>query len=175
MNKTMDLTKGNPFRLIFLFSLPILLSTFLQQAYNLVDAVIVGQYLDANYFGAVSASNTIMQLFVALMIGLSTGASVVVSQLFGAKRYDQLKKAVSTILISILSFTLLLSVLGVILTEQLLRMMNVVPEYLAPATQYLRIIFVGLVPMMVYNIYSGILRGVGNSRAPLMSQLSGKA
>ena len=167
MNKTMDLTKGNPFRLIFLFSLPILLSTFLQQAYNLVDAVIVGQYLDANYFGAVSASNTIMQLFVALMIGLSTGASVVVSQLFGAKRYDQLKKAVSTILISILSFTLLLSVLGVILTEQLLRMMNVVPEYLAPATQYLRIIFVGLVPMMVYNIYSGILRGVGNSRAPL--------
>ena len=167
MNKTMDLTKGNPFRLIFLFSLHILLSTFLQQAYNLVDAVIVGQYLDANYFGAVSASNTIMQLFVALMIGLSTGASVVVSQLFGAKRYDQLKKAVSTILISILSFTLLLSVLGVILTEQLLRMMNVVPEYLAPATQYLRIIFVGLVPMMVYNIYSGILRGVGNSRAPL--------
>lgn len=167
MNKTLDLTKGNPFRLIFLFSLPILLSTFLQQAYNLVDAVIVGQYLDSNYFGAVSASNTIMQLFVALMIGLSTGASVVVSQLFGAKRLADLKKAVSTIFISILSFTLVLSVVGVILTRDLLRMMNVVPEYLDPATQYLRIIFIGLVPMMVYNIYSGILRGVGNSKAPL--------
>lgn len=167
MNKTLDLTKGKPFKLIFLFSLPILLSTFLQQAYNLVDAVIVGQCLDANYFGAVSASNTVMQLFVALMIGLSTGASVVVSQLFGAQRFTQLKRAVSTIFISILSFTFVLSVVGIVLTRQLLTMMNVVPEYLDPATEYLRIIFVGLVPMMVYNIYSGILRGVGNSKAPL--------
>ncbi len=167
MNKTLDLTKGKPFRLIFLFSLPILLSTFLQQAYNLVDAVIVGQCLDSNYFGAVSASNTIMQLFVALMIGLSTGASVVVSQLFGAHRLGDLKKAVSTIFISILSFTLLLSIIGIIFTRPLLTMMNVVPEYLDPATEYLRIVFVGLVPMMIYNIYSGILRGVGNSKAPL--------
>lgn len=167
MNKTLDLTQGKPLKLIFLFSLPILLSTFLQQAYNLVDAVIVGQCLEPNFFGAVSASNTIMQLFLALMIGLSTGASVVVSQLFGAKRFKELKKAVSTILISILSFTLVLSVLGFASTRPLLRMMNVVPEYLDPAVQYLRIIFVGLVPMMIYNIYSGILRGVGNSKAPL--------
>lgn len=167
MNKTMDLTKGKPFKLIFLFSLPILLSTFLQQAYNLVDAVIVGQFLDSNYFGAVSASNTLMQLFLALMTGLATGASVVVSQLFGARRYNELKRAVSTILISMLSFTVLLSAIGFIFTKDLLRMMNVVPEYLDAASEYLRIIFLGLIAMMAYNLYSGMLRGVGNSKAPL--------
>ena len=163
----MDLTKGKPFKLIFLFSLPILLSTFLQQAYNLVDAVIVGQFLDSNYFGAVSASNTLMQLFLALMTGLATGASVVVSQLFGARRYNELKRAVSTILISMLSFTVLLSAIGFIFTKDLLRMMNVVPEYLDAAAEYLRIIFLGLIAMMAYNLYSGMLRGVGNSKAPL--------
>lgn len=167
MAGTVDLTKGKPLKLIIKFTIPILFSTFLQQMYNLVDAIIVGQKLDPNFFGAISASNALMNLMLSVMIGLGTGTAVVIGQLFAAQKMNALKRSVSTTVMFMLIPTIIISVLGFVFTKQLLIIMKISPAYLESASQYMQIIFIGLIPTMLYNLYSGLLRGVGNSKAPL--------
>lgn len=165
---TKDLTKGSPLKVILLFAVPILFGNLLQQAYNLVDSIVVGQFIGTDAFGATSASNTLMNLFISLLIGVGTGASILISQYFGQKSFDYLKKSFSTALIVLTILTAIVSVLGVIFSKQIMVLLKVDSLILDDAYTYLRVIFIGLVPMMLFNMYSSFLRGVGNSKIPLV-------
>lgn len=163
-----DLTFGKPLKTILVFAIPILLGNLLMQAYNLVDSIVVGHYVGTDAFGATSASNTLINFFIAIVTGLGAGASIIMSQYYGRKNYDKLKKSFSTAMFAILIMTIVITVLGVVFSRDIMIVLKVDPIILDDACDYLRIFFYGLVPFMVYNMYSSFLRGIGNSKIPLV-------
>ena len=167
-NNARDMTIGSPLKTILLFSVPILFGNLLMQAYNLVDAIIVGQFVGVDAFGATSASNTLINLFISVLIGVGSGASIIMSQLFGRKNFDKLKCAFSTSIICLTVIAFIISILGFIFSKDIMIMLNVDALILEDSAVYLQIFFVGLVPLMLFNMYSSFLRGIGNSVAPLI-------
>ncbi len=165
---TGNMTKGSPWRTILLFSLPIMAGNLLQQLYNTADSVIVGQFVSQEALGAVGTCTPLTILFIALAVGLSTGASILVSQLFGAGRQEELRRSVSTALILLTGLGLLMMGIGVLTARPLLKYALGVPEsVLDLAALYLRVYALGLVFQFIYNIVAAILRAVGDSRATL--------
>jgi len=162
-----DMTKGTPWKLIVRFALPLLLGNIFQQAYNLVDTMIVGQFAGPNALAGVGIASPVFNLLNAILIGLSVGASIIISQLFGAKENDKIKKAVSTVLLTAFLVSILLTLLGHFLTEPLLHLLDTPAEDFSFARDYLRVIITGLTFNVFYNMLAGLLRGVGNSRIPL--------
>ena len=126
-----DLTEGRPLKVIWRFSLPLLLSTALQQIYNIADSVIVGRYTGSMGLAAIGAAYPITLFYIAIATGAAMGCSVIISQLFGAKRLGDLKSAVFTALLSLLAMGLLLSALGIALSGPIMRLLNA-PEALFP-------------------------------------------
>ncbi|MEG2116244.1 MAG: MATE family efflux transporter [Clostridia bacterium] len=168
MKISKDMTKGSPLKTILLFSIPILLGNLLMQAYNLVDSIVVGHFVGTDAFGATSASNTLINFFIAILIGLGSGASIIMSQYFGRKNFDKLKQSFSTAMIALITLTVLVSILGIVFSRDIMIMLKVDVLILDDACDYLRIFFYGLVPLMIYNMYSSFLRGIGNSKIPLV-------
>ncbi len=168
MAVTRDMTKGSPLKIILTFAVPILLGSLLQQTYNLVDSMVVGRYIGTDAFGATSAAGTLMFLFVSVLIGVGSGAGIIISQLYTQKEYERLHTAFSTTIIALTALTVIISTVCIIFTKDLLTLMRVDKLILDDATTYLRIIMLGLLPMMFFNMYSGFLRGVGNSKAPMI-------
>ena len=163
-----NMTQGTPWKLILLFSLPIMLGNLLQQLYNTVDSVIVGQFISTEALGAVGTCGPLTVLLLAFAIGLSTGASILIAQLFGAGRLEEMRKSVSTALILLAAVGVGISVLGFFTAKPLLRYALGVPEsVLGLATLYMRIYAAGLFFQFLYNIVAAILRAVGDSRATL--------
>lgn len=163
-----DLTQGSVMGGIVQFSIPLLIGNIAQQLYNTVDAIVVGQYVGDDALGAVGMCGSIINLLVVLAIGISTGATIVISQLFGAKNRDGMSKGVGATVMLATYGGIIMSVLGYFLTEPLLRILSTPESMLEYSRAYLRIFMIGFTGTMYYNILSGVLRGLGDSVSPLL-------
>lgn len=166
--RIIDMTMGSPLRVIILFGLPILVGSILQQLYNMVDSIVVGNYVGANALAAVGATSNVARFLVSGTTGLTTGASIVVAQLVGGKRFESVKPALSTALILSLVLSITISIVGIALSRYLCVITKVPEEILEDAVVYLRIYMVGFVFMMLYNFFAAILRSLGDSTTPLI-------
>lgn len=164
---TNDLTRGSPAKIIWRFSVPLLLSTALQQVYNITDSIIVGRFTGAGGLAAIGAAYPITLFFIAVATGSGMGCSVVISQIFGADRKSELRRAITTSIISLSILGVSLSALGALLAKPLMLLLNAEGETLSGAVTYLAIYSVGVFPMLVYNSTSSVFTGLGNSRLPL--------
>ncbi|MCL1805254.1 MAG: MATE family efflux transporter [Clostridiales bacterium] len=164
--KSLDLTQGNALKLIIQFALPILLSQFLQNLYNSADSIIAGNYVGVTALAAVSSSADISHLLIGFFAGVSSGAGVVFARYFGAKDYKNLHTAIHTTLCFAIILGLVLAAAGILLTPLLLRVVACPEDVWDEAALYLRIYFIGVLFSAMYNVASGVLRAVGNSRDP---------
>ena len=170
-----DLTVGKPLSVIWRFSLPLLLSTALQQIYNIADSVIVGQYTGSAGLAAIGAAYPITLFYIAIATGASMGCSVIISQLFGARRLGDLKSAVYTAFLSLLGVGVVLSLLGVVLSGPLMRLLNAPDSIFASARAYLAIYSVGALFMYLYNAATAVFTGLGDSQRPLYFLIASSA
>ncbi len=162
-----DMTRGPVAKQIIVFTVPLFIGNIFQQLYNMVDAVVVGRFVGKDALAAVGTSFPAMFLLVALVMGLTMGASVVVSQLFGAGEIRRLRRAISTAFIFLLICALALTVIGLLTVRSLLLLLKTPPEIIDEAAVYLKIIFAGLLFMFLYNTIAAFLRALGDSRTPL--------
>lgn len=162
-----DLTTGKPLNVIWRFSVPLLLSTALQQLYNIADSIIVGQFTGPEGLAAIGAAYPITLFYIAFATGASMGCSVIISQLFGARRMGDLKSAVFTALFSLLILGAALSGLGALLSGPLMHILNAPADLYQSARNYLAIYSVGVVFMFLYNSATAIFTGLGDSKRPL--------
>lgn len=158
-----DLTQGNEAKVIIYFALPLLAGNFLQQAYSLTDSVIVGKFVGKEALAAIGASYPIFYALIAFVIGIGSGATVVISQYYGAKDFEKVKQATSTIFIFLFYASLVLTVAGIVGSDAIFRLLNVEEEIIPMASQYFRIYMVGMVAFFGFNTISSVLRGMGDS------------
>ena len=163
-----NLTEGQPLRLLFFFSLPMVAGNLFQQLYNMVDTAVVGKFVREDAVAAVGSSFPIVFLSVAVAAGLSMGCNVVVSQLFGAGRIHEMKSTISTAIISLSVLGLILMALGTISAGPLLELLGTDPDIMADSQTYLRIYFGGAVFLFLYNTLNGIYNAQGDSKTPLI-------
>ena len=165
---TKDLTRGTPWKLIVQFALPIMLGNLLQQLYNTADTIIVGNFDGQQALSSVGACTSLTILFTALALGFSIGAGVLISQYFGAGRMQELRRYAATSIVLMLAMGLVMTMVGVLSAELLLRGFLGTPESLLPqSVLYFRIYAAGLVFQFGYNIAAALLRALGDSRATL--------
>lgn len=162
------MTKGKPMTEMLLFSIPLLVGNFAQQLYSTVDAIVVGQYVGDSALGAVGLSFPVLNLMLALFMGVSTGAGIVVSQYYGAKDRLQLSRAVGTIVVVTFWTGVITTAIGVAVARPLLVLLGTPEAMLDMAAAYLVILFAGITGCAYYNILGGILRGLGDSVSPLL-------
>lgn len=165
--KTQMMTEGNIIREIIVFSIPLLIGNLFQQLYNTVDSIVVGNFIGKEALAAVGSSNSLINLIVGLFVGISTGASVVISQYYGGQNKENIHKAVHTAMAVTFIGGVILIALGVFLSPTILKLMGTPEEVMKESVVYLRIFFWGSLFSAVYNMGAGILRGVGDSRRPL--------
>lgn len=163
-----SMVTGNPTKALIAFTLPMVGGNLFQQFYNIVDSIIVGNVVGEDALAAVGASTAITMLFVMVAIGTGIGCSVVVSQLFGANQLAKMKTAISTALLSILGFSILLSILGMAINKGILRLMGTPDNIFPEASAYLQIYFYGFVFLFLYNAFSAIFNALGDSTKPLL-------
>ena len=162
-----DMTVGRPWKRIMEFSVPMLLGNFAQQLYNTADSIIVGKFVGDNALAAVGSAMPILNLLLALFVGIATGAGIVVSQSFGARDRDGLTKAVGNCIALSALATLLIMILGPMVTRPLLTLLGTPDSIIDWCAAYLNIYFIGIVGFFFYNMLSGVLRGLGDSVSAL--------
>jgi putative MATE family efflux protein len=162
-----DLTTGNEGRLIFDFAAPMLLGTIFQQLFSVVDSIVVGNFLGKEALAAVGASFPVIFVMVSLIIGLVMGTTVVISQYFGAGDLAKVKRAIDTMYIYSTVAAIILTIIGLIIAEPLLRLLGLPENIMPQALEYLRIYLSGILIFFGYNGTSAILRGLGDSKTPL--------
>ena len=164
-----DMTTGSPLSGIVAFSIPLLIGNLAQQLYNTVDAVVVGRYIGDDALGAVGLAGSIINLMIVLFMGVSTGATIVVSQYFGEKNREGLSKAIGTTVTVTLIAALITTALGALLARPLLVLIGTSGQMLEYAYNYLFVIMIASsIGGAFYNILSGVLRGLGDSTSPLV-------
>jgi putative MATE family efflux protein len=163
-----DLTNGKVSKQIFLFALPILIGNIFQQAYNLIDSIIVGQYLGKEALAAVGASFPIIFLLISLIIGVASGATIMIAQFVGAGKIDNVKLTNSTLMIFLMVASFIISFIGITWTEEIFRLIQLPADLIDQATIYLQYYLLGLVFFFGYNGIAAVLRGLGDSRTPLI-------
>ncbi len=167
-SKENQIIHGVIWKQLLLFFFPIVLGTFFQQIYNTADAIVVGRFVGTEALAAVGGSTSqIINLIVGFFVGLSSGATVVISQYYGARDRENLSKALHTAFAFSLVGSVVITTVGLICSPILLRVMNTTEEVIGPSATYLRIYFGGILFVFIYNIGSSILRAVGDSRRPL--------
>jgi len=164
---TKDMTTGNPVKLILLFSIPLLIGNVFQQFYSMVDTIIVGRFIGVDALAAVGSTGSMSFLINGFVVGITSGFSVLVSQKFGAKDEEGLKKATSSALVLSLVATIIITLVSVLLAKPLLHLMNTPENIIDDAYIYIVIIYAGTIATVVYNIIAGILRALGDSKTPL--------
>lgn len=162
-----DMTQGKPSKILVSYAVPIVLSGMFQQFYNIADSLIAGQFAGVNALAAVGASYPITMLFIAVATGAGMGCSVVISQIFGAKDYKRMKTAAYTAIISMLVLAAGLTIIGQIINNGLMKLMQTPEEVFADGALYLRIYIAGLVFLFLYNIANSIFNGLGDSKTSL--------
>ena len=163
-----DLTEGKVWKVIVRFALPLLVGNLLKQFYNITDSIIVGQFLGKEALAAVSASFFIYYFIISLVIGVGSGTTVVISQLFGAKQYQKVQLAFSSFFIFMLVGGIILSIAGIIFAEPVFRLTNTPEEVIPQAVAYFRIYIGGTFLFVTFNSIISILRGVGESVRPML-------
>lgn len=164
-----DMTNGSPYRLILIFSIPLLIGNIFQQLYNMVDSIVVGNFIGEKALAAVGTGFPVIFMMSSLFIGIGTGASVMVSQYFGARMYDKVDETVNTIYTALMVAILPLTIIGVCISGPLLRLINTPNDgTLQMAETYMIVIFIGIIGNLGYNINAGILQGLGDSRTSLL-------
>ena len=165
--RTLDMTEGEPIRLILAFALPLLLGNIFQQIYTVVDTMAVGYVIGDSAISAIGATSAIYSLIITFANGLNSGFAIVVTQAFGAKNAEKLRRSIVGIFILNAASTLILTVLSCTLLVPLLNFMNTPETIFADAYSYVLVLFIGLFSTVGYNMFSGLLRAVGDSRTPL--------
>ena len=161
------MTLGSPAKRIMEFAVPMLIGNFAQQLYNTADSIIVGKFVGDNALAAVGSAMPILNLLLALFVGVATGAGIVVSQNFGARDRKGLTEAVGNCLTLSVLATILIMVVGPLVTMPLLTLLGTPDSIIHDCAQYLNIYFLGIVGFFFYNMLSGILRGLGDSVSAL--------
>ena len=162
-----DMIHGSIARSILLFSIPLLVGNFFQQLYNTVDAYVVGNYVNTSALAAVGASTPIVNMLVGFFTGLAAGAGVVISQYFGGGRTEQMRRAIHSSLALTAILSVLFTALGLSFTKPLLHAIGVPEDVMPNSALYLSIYFWGMTFSLFYNMGSGILRAIGDSKNPL--------
>lgn len=162
-----DMVRGPVLKKMLIFSLPLMCSSILQLLFNAADIIVVGRFAGDNSLAAVGSNTSLITLMTNLFIGLSIGANVTVAKYYGARRERELKDTVHTAMMLSIISGILLTVLGLIGARQVLVWMKAPEEVMGLAATYLRVYFLGMTGMMVYNFGSAILRAVGDTRRPL--------
>lgn len=162
------MTKGKPFKLILGFALPMVLGNVFQQLYSMVDTVIVGKFVGVNALAGVGSTGAISFLVVGFALGVCSGFSIPVSQQFGAGNYKNMRKYIAHAIYMSALTAVLLTVITVIFTGSILRIMNTPDEIYNDAYSYIIVIFSGISATIFYNMLSGILRAIGDSKSPLV-------
>ncbi len=160
------ITNGNITQRLLSFFFPIMIGSFFQQLYNTVDSVVVGNYVSSDALRAVGGTSHIVNLLVGFFVGLASGATVVISQYYGASDKNGIKKATHTSMALRIWGGLIMTIIGVAISRFALIKINIRPEILDMSDSYLKIYFLGMIPSMIYNVGSGILRAVGDSKRP---------
>ena len=163
-----DMTEGNPLPILLTFAVPLLISNLFQQLYNMIDAMVVGQFVGPNALAAVGSTGYITNIFSALTNGLASGVGIITAQYFGAKNDTMVRKSIVTCIYLMGITALIMGSLGFLLAPALLRLMNTPEAIMADALLYMRINCLGLLATAAYNALSGLLRAIGNSRTPLL-------
>ncbi|NBK79162.1 MATE family efflux transporter [bacterium D16-76] len=161
------ITEGVIWKQLLFFFFPILIGTFFQQLYNTVDTIIVGQYVGTQALAAVGTTGTLINLLVGFFVGISSGATVIISQFFGGGDWKNLSKAVHTSIALALAGGLVVMALGLLTSRPSLSLLGVPEEILDDALLYLNIYYGGILFCLVYNVGTGVLRAIGDSRMPL--------
>lgn len=164
---TNDMTQGSPLKIFIFFSIPLLIGNIFQQLYSMVDTIIVGRFVGVDALAAVGSTGSMFFLVNGMILGLTSGFGVLVSQKFGAKDEAGVKKAVASNITLTLISTFLMTVIALIVKNPLLRMMNTPENIFDNANTYITIIFAGLITQALYNMSAGILRALGDSKTPL--------
>src|SRR4030042_5728886 len=146
-----DLTQGSEGRGIFRFAIPMLVGNLFQQLYTVVDQIIVGQFLGKEALASVGASFPIIFTLVALIIGITTGGTIVVAQYFGAKDFTRVKRTIDTIFIAMAIFAVIMTVVGVTFSEKIFRLIRLPEELMETANTYFSIYAAGLIVFFGYN------------------------
>lgn len=164
---TTNMTTGNVKKVMLTFAMPVFLSQLFQQLYNTADSLIVGNLLGKQALAAVSSSAALIQLFTALMVGVALGAGVVISRYFGAGENETVSDAVHTVTAFGLVAGVVMTVVGVSCSPVLLRWMGTAPDVMEGSISYFRNYFLGSLAVMLYNVFTGIMNALGDSRRPL--------
>ncbi len=164
--QTMNMTEGSIPRLLIRFAIPLLLGNVFQQFYNMVDTWVVGNYVSNEAFSAVGTVGPVINMLISLFLGLSSGASVVISQFFGAQKDDRVKDTVNTTIIMAFVLAIAMTLLGLVLRPVMLSLLKVPAEVYGQADTYLAIYFAGISGLLFYNVGASIMRGVGDSKRP---------
>lgn len=163
-----DMTVGKPWEKILFFAVPLLIGNIAQQLYNTVDSIVVGQYVGDNALAAVGSAGPIINLLIVLFVGVSTGASIKVSQYMGARDKEGLSGTISNSIVLTVIASVIITVLGLLLARPMLVMLDTPESILDWCTSYLHIAFIGCIGSAFYNILGGILRGLGDSVSSLV-------
>lgn len=165
--KTRNMTEGNIWMHLILFALPLLIGNLFQQLYNTVDSIVVGNFVSKTALAAVGSTDNIINTIIGFFSGLATGAGVVISHSFGSGDKKALHRAVHTTITLTFVLSIFFTIAGLLLAPLFLKLMATPEDVLPEASAYLRIYFAGVSGLMIYNMGSGILRAVGDSRRPL--------
>ena len=161
-----DMTQGSVFLHLLYFALPLLAGNVFQQFYNTVDIWVVGNYVSNEAFSAVGTVSPIINMLIGSFMGLASGAGVVISQYYGAKKFDKVQEAVHTAIALTVFLSVLFSIIGLSMAPAMLRFMKTPEEVFGESLTYLSIYFSGMAGLLFYNMGSGILRAVGDSKRP---------
>lgn len=167
-SKDTDMTKGPIVKLLILYAIPLLLGNLFQQLYNTVDSLVIGNFVGTQALAAIGSTTSICNTLVKFFNGVSIGASVIISQYYGAHDDENLHRSVETTMAITFIFGVLFTILGYVMTPYMLRLMATPEDVLPLSSQYLKIYFLGISGLLVYNMGSGILRAVGDSKRPLL-------
>ena len=166
--KDTDMTEGSILRHLITFSIPLLVGNIFQQLYNTVDTWVVGNYVSNEAYSAVGSVGPIINVLIGTFMGLSSGAGVVISQFYGAKRFDKVQQTVHTCISITIILSVIFTIVGILFSPMMLHAMKIPDSVFPEAKKYLTIYFAGVTGLLIYNMGSGILRAVGDSRRPFI-------
>lgn len=163
-----DMTAGNPTTLLLKFSIPMIIGNIFQQFYNMVDSIVVGQFVGAGALASVGATSSINFLFFSLTFGLSSGIGIITSQYFGAKDEKKVKKTIATSLYVVLITSIIMGVLMIVTARSVMELLKTPDKIIDDSVLYMQIVGVGMVSVGIYNGIAAILRALGDSKTPLI-------
>lgn len=163
-----DMSTGPITNQLVTYAVPLILGNFFQLTYNAVDSIILGRFSGKTSLAAVGIANPVMNIMIFLIVGICLGAGILMSEFYGAKDEQKLKREISTTIIIGFSFTLFVSTLCYIFVEPILLAIRTPKELILPTSHYLRVVFLGLIFTFFYNVFASALRAVGDSKTPII-------